>query len=92
MEKSLDSKKEEKVLDSLFDCVTQENFRPIFKRLMRQLDERAIKVRNRQKSSNYYQNKRKEFISLIDKVITQGWFKMPPRGTRIYKIYYDVWK
>lgn len=77
--------------DALLCGVTQENFKQHLKRLMRQLSERAIKVRNRQKPDSYYQNKRAEFKQLIDTVIEQGWFTMPTKGTRIWRAYYDVW-
>lgn len=36
--------------------ITHASFKPYFKRLMRQLSERAIKVEYKQKSDNYYQN------------------------------------
>ena len=64
-------------------------FKPLFKRIMRQLDERNTKVSNGQRKEDYYQNKRKEFIELIDKAIDSGWFIMPKKGTRIYNIYFD---
>jgi len=67
------------------------DFKKNFKRLLRQLNERSIKVKNKQKPDKYYQNKRQEFIKLIDSVIEDGWFTMPPKSTRIWKIYYDVW-
>ena len=71
--------------------ITKENFKQHFKCLMRQLSERDTKVSNKQKPDNYYQNKRAEFKQLIDTVITQGWFTMPPKGSRIWRVYYDIW-
>ena len=71
--------------------VTKENFKQYFKRIMRQLDERIRKVNNNQRPISHYMNKRKEFVALIDKVIEQGWFEMPPKGRRIWRIYYDSW-
>ena len=48
--------------NTLLCGVTQENFKQHFKRLVRQLSERATKVKNRQKPDSYYQNKRAEYI------------------------------
>ena len=69
---------------------SQKSFKYHFRRLMRQLNERERKVENRQKPESYYQNKRREFRKLIDNAIRQGWFKMPGKETRIYRIYHDV--
>ena len=72
--------------------VNKDNFKTLFKRIMRQLDGRQQKVFTKQKPDKYYQNKRAEFVALIDKVVNQGWFKIPKSGTRIYKIYHDKWE
>ena len=77
--------------DTVLSSITQDNFKQLFKRLMRQLSERTLKVENKQKSNNYYQNKRTEFKRLIDTAIKQGWFTMPTKESRIWKIYYDLW-
>lgn len=71
--------------------MTREEFKPTFKRLMRQLSERSSKVENKQRPDSYYQSKRTEFVSLIDNAIKQGWFVMPKKGTRIWNTYYDKW-
>ncbi len=75
----------------LCGVTTQENFKQYFRRLMRQLGERGAKVNNKQKPESYYQTKRNEFRQLIDTVIKQGWFTMPPKYTRIWRIYHDKW-
>ena len=66
-------------------------FKKEFKRITRQLSECQYAVEKRMRPDSYYQNKRKEFIDLIDNVIKSGWFKMPKKGTRIHSIYYDIW-
>ena len=71
--------------------VNQSNWKAYFKKLMRQLDQRAKKVNDLQKPDEYYQEKRKEFIALIDYLVENKWFVMPKKGTRIWKVYYDVW-
>ena len=65
----------------------KDNFKPTFKRLMRQLNERAVKVYNRQKPASYFENKRLEFVEFIDECMSQGCFIMPKEGTRIWRIY-----
>lgn len=70
--------------------ITQSEFKPLFKRIIRQLDERLRKVMLNQKPEAYYQNKRKEFVALIDKATASGWFTKPERGTRLYNIYHEV--
>ena len=67
--------------------ITKEEFKRTLKRLIRQLDERITN----KKSEQSYQNKREEFIELIDNAMLTDWFKMPEVGTRIYCIYFDRW-
>lgn len=62
-------------------------FRKILKRILRQLQERIKEER----SELSYQNKRKEFVNLIDKATSEPWFVFPKEGTRLWKIYYDKW-
>lgn len=69
--------------------MTKEEFKPILNRLLRQLDERAKVVESKKQPEKYYQDKRQEFIILIDSCIEAGWFKMH-KGTRIHNIYYDT--
>jgi hypothetical protein len=69
--------------------MTEAEFKPEFKRVMRQLDERRRKVILGQKPERYYENKRREFKALIDEVIKAGWFELKT-GTRIYNIYYGT--
>jgi hypothetical protein len=69
--------------------VDKSSFKLNFKRILRQLDERSIKVSNGQRPKSYYQYKRNEFIELIDSAIKQGWFIMPKSSTRIWKIYHN---
>ncbi len=71
--------------------ITRKQFKPLFRRIMRQLSQRQQKVASNQRPDSHYQNKRKEFIKLIDIAMESKWFRMPEKGTRIYKIYYDVW-
>ena len=70
--------------------ITVEQYNVAFKRIMRQLQERNQKVINGQAKENYYQNKRKEFVALIDRATSAGWFSMPNENTRIYKIYHNI--
>jgi len=65
------------------ETLDKETFRSNLKRLFRQLDH------NQKRSELSYQNKRKEFISLIDNALKSNWFTMPGPTTRIYKIYHD---
>ena len=67
--------------------ITKEEFNKTLKKLFRQLGERLMNKNSEQS----YQNKRKEFIGLIDKAMLTDWFKTPERGTRIYSIYFDRW-
>lgn len=71
--------------------VNKEEFKKEFKRIMRQLSQRQYAVEKRIRPDSYYQNKRKEFIKLIDDATKSGWFIMPNKGTRIYSVYYDDW-
>ena len=71
--------------------MTKEQFRLLFKRILRQLSQRNQAVANKRRPESHYQNKRKEFIDLIDSAIESGWFIMPKKGTRIYNIYHDKW-
>jgi hypothetical protein len=71
--------------------MTREEFKPAFKRLLRQLYQRQVAVRKGLRQDSHYMNKQKEFITLIDEAIASGWFVMPPSGTRIWSIYYDRW-
>lgn len=66
-------------------------FQKEFKRITRQLSQRQLAVEKGVRPDNYYQNKRNEFIELIDNAIKSGWFIMPKEGTRIHSIYYDIW-
>ena len=58
-----------------------EEDKKVFKRLMRQLDEKS------RKSEKAYRNKRKEFIAFIDDLVKNKGFQIKPY-TRIYKIYH----
>lgn len=71
--------------------ITKEEFKIEFKRITRQLGQRQVAVEKKIRPDSYYQNKRKEFIKLIDKAVESGWFVMPEKGRRIHSIYYDVW-
>lgn len=71
--------------------MTKSEFKEELKRLFRQLDERVRKVNNHQKPYIYYENKRKEFVELINKAKETDWFIMPSSNTRIYKLYYNKW-
>ena len=71
--------------------VNKEEFKKEFKRIIRQLSQRQYAVEKKIKPDSYYQNKRKEFIKLIDDATKYRWFIMPNKGTRIYSIYYDDW-
>lgn len=71
--------------------MTKEEFKVRFKRIMRQLAERQLKVSNNQRPDGYYQIKRKEFITLIDEAIESKIFTMPGPTYRVYKIYHDTW-
>jgi ribosome maturation protein Sdo1 len=70
--------------------MTKEEFKKEFKRITRQLNQRVEKVNRRIRLDSYYQNKRKEFIALIDEVNKSEWFTMPEKGTRIHAMYHDV--
>jgi len=72
--------------------MTRSEFKPAFKRMVRQLAERERAVRLGKKPEAYYRRKHQEFVELIDSAILSGWFVMPGKDTRLYKIYYDVWK
>lgn len=71
--------------------MTREEFKPAFKRMLRQLSERQLAVRKGLRPDSHYMNKQKEFVTLIDSAIASGWFAMPKYGTRIWSIYYDRW-
>jgi hypothetical protein len=73
------------------NTMTKEEFVARFKKLCRQLSERQVAVEFKKKPDKYYQEKRSEFISLIDRAVASGWFVMPPSNTRVYKIYHDKW-
>ena len=66
-------------------------FKSELKRLLRQLDQRNRLMELNKKEDSYYQNKRREFINLIDAATKEIGFIMPKENTRIYKIYHDKW-
>ena len=70
--------------------MTREEFQVTWKRLRRQLQQRAEKVNNKQKPYSYYQNKRIEFVTFINKAKETEWFVMPNEGCLIWNLYYDL--
>ena len=71
--------------------ISRSEFVPKFKRIMRQLQQRQCAINKGLRKDQHYQNKRYKFIELIDGAILNGWFKMPKKGTRIWKVYHDEW-
>lgn len=67
--------------------MTQDEWNIKRKRLFRQLNERLLKVERKQRPYSYYENKRLEFVSLIDDALKTDWFKMPKETSIIFKIY-----
>lgn len=69
----------------------KEQFVKEYKRLRRQLQQRWTAVYMRKRPEQHYQNKRREFIELIDRVLKEDWFTMPGENTMIYRFYHDTW-
>lgn len=72
------------------ELLTKEEFAKDRKRLRRQLCERARTVNKKLRPYQHYENKRLEFVALIDKALLTDWFIMPGKTTIIYKLYHDI--
>lgn len=70
--------------------MNREEFNARRRRLHRQLSERALKVQNFQRPPSYFENKRLEFVELIDEAKKEDWFEMPGETTLIYQIYNNI--
>jgi hypothetical protein len=70
--------------------MTREEYQSKWKRLRRQLYERAQKVNNKTRPYSYYENKRLEFVAFIDEAKKTDWFIMPKETTLIYNLYHNL--
>ena len=70
--------------------MTHEEFQITWKRLRRQLNQRADKVNRKVRPYQYFENKRLEFVEFINEALKTDWFEMPKETTTIYKLYHNI--
>lgn len=71
--------------------MTREQFKADLKRLLRQLAERQRAVELKQKKEQFYLNKLEEYRAFIRRIFFYPWFEAPKPGSRLWKIYTDIW-
>lgn len=76
--------------------MTKKEYQISLKRLLRQLSERNDKIltapgTRKLSREQSYQNKRREFIEFIDEASKTDWFTFPKKGTRMWRLYHDIW-
>lgn len=69
--------------------MTKDEFKKHKAKLLRQLQERQWSVDKGLRKPQHVENKRLEFVALINEALKTDWFVMPKETSLIYRIYHN---